>query len=461
MTEGLPPGPKLHRLLQTAGFVLDAVRFMEWARRRYGDAVTLSTLFDDRFVVVFDPDLVRQIFKASSEQLHAGEANAILGPIVGERSVLLLDGDEHLRHRRMLLPPFHGRHLRDYEDAIRAATDAEIDSWPIGEAFPLLPSMQSLTLRVILEVVFGYSPPDGAELTSRLREFLDPMFERRRIRAILRLVRDQLGGRMRQRLGRRGRVQADSFAQRRHAVDQLLFAEIARRRALPEDELLARGDVFSALLLTEDEGGGQLSDREVRDELMTLLIAGHETTANGLAWAFDLLLHDPAVLARARAGDDAYLDAVAKETLRLRPVIGGVGRVVRGAPFQLGEWTIPEGFELNPSIRVIHRRADLFPDPKRFLPERFLGDHPPDTYTWVPFGGGTRRCLGAAFAQTEMRVVLQRVLERTSLRAASIKPDRIQLQVITLSPRNGAMAVLDQPPAPARAAGSAALAAVL
>ncbi len=204
--------------------------------------------------------------------------------------------------------------------------------------------------------------------------------------------------------------------------------------------------MFSALLLAEDEDGNRLTDREVRDELVTLLLAGHETTATGLAWTFDLLLHDPAIHKRAREGDDAYLDAVVKESLRIRPVIPGVGRVVRGEPFRVNGYVIPPGVEINPSIRMIHSRADLYPDPSRFRPERFLGPDAPDTYTWVPFGGGIRRCLGASFALMEMRIVLRRVLERAALRPASPKHDKAQFRGVTLAPKDGVRAIQDRAP---------------
>jgi cytochrome P450 len=439
LAERLPPGPRLPRVLQTAGFIFGGARYLEGCRRRYGNAVTMRTVFDNGFVMVFDPELVKQVFQGSNEQLHAGEANALLGPILGERSVLLLDGAEHLRHRRLLLPPFHGKRMQIYEDVIRDATDAEIDAWPVGTPFPLLPSMQSLTLHVILQAVFGYAPgPAEEELARRLREFIAPLAEPRSLRVIWRLVRN-----------RGSSAGVEEFQARRRAVDELVYAEIARRRALGDGELAGREDVFSALLLAEDEHGERLTDAEVRDELMTLLIAGHETTATALAWAFDSLAHDPVELERARTGDDAHLDAVAKEALRLRPVIPGVGRVVSGEPFRLGEWVIPPGVEINPSIRIIHRRADLYPDPEAFRPGRFLGEGAPDTYTWVPFGGGTRRCLGASFALMEMRVVLRRVLERADFRAAVAERERIQFRAITLAPREGARIVLGGQPRPA------------
>ena len=442
----LPPGPRLPSWVQTLGFIAGGRRYLDFCRRRYGDAVTMSTLFDSGFVMVFSPALVREVFQGSGEQLHAGEANALLGPIVGERSVLLLDGREHLRHRRLMLPPFHGRRMQFYEDVIRRAADSEIDRWPVGRPFPLLPSMQSLTLHVMLQAVFGYAPgPTEEELAVRLRAFIDPLAQPRN------LMRMALA------LGRRS-GQADGFQRRRAAIDEILLPEIRRRRALPEEELAGADDVFSALLLAEDESGARLTDGEVRDELMTLLLAGHETTATALAWAFDLLLHNPAVLERARRRDPAHLDAVAKETLRLRPVIPGVGRVVRGEPFPLGPWLIPPGREINPSIRIMHARADLYPEPERFRPERFLGDGAPDTYTWLPFGGGTRRCLGASFAIMEMRVVLGRVLERTALRAAASELDQPQLRAITLAPRQGVQVILPwaADPAPGRAAGLSA-----
>jgi cytochrome P450 len=230
-------------------------------------------------------------------------------------------------------------------------------------------------------------------------------------------------------------------------VDEILYAEIARRRAAPD--LADRDDVFSGLLTARDENGVGLTDREVRDELLTLLLAGHETTATGLAWTFDLVLHDARVRQRAEQREERYLDAVIKEALRIRPVIPGVGRVVRERPFRIGRYEVPVGVEINPSIRTIHRRADLYPAPEAFSPERFLADDPPDTYTWVPFGGGPRRCLGASFAMTEMRVVLARVLERTALRPVDPERAKGQFRAITIAPKGGVRVRQDRPPLPA------------
>jgi cytochrome P450 len=236
--------------------------------------------------------------------------------------------------------------------------------------------------------------------------------------------------------GQGDRRAAREFRARKQAVDDILLAEIARRRSEPD--LQTRDDVFSALLVSRDEAGNGLSDTEIRDELLTLLLAGHETTATGLAWTFDLLLHDARVMERAAERDAGYLDAVVKESLRLRPVIPGVGRVVKDAPFPLNGYEVPVGLEINPSIRTIHRRADLYPDPERFVPERFLGPGGgPDTYTWLPFGGGSRRCLGASFALMEMRIVLARVLERCALAAVDADLAQPQFRMITLAPKGG------------------------
>ena len=433
-----PPGPRLPRLVQTLGFLVAPPRFIDLCRRRYGDVVTFSTAFDSRFVMVFEPELVKRVFQAPPDQLRAGEANALLGPMVGERSVLLLDGAEHLRQRKLMLPPFHGQRLRAYDEVVRQATDRAVDEWPVGEEFALLPWMQSLTLDVIMSAIFGLAPGSGSEeLKRRVRAALDPVSQR--VGAILLIL-------SRGRFGNRGAM--DGFLERRRELDELIYREIEARRAAPDLE--EREDVLSMLLLARDEDGQAMTDQELRDELVTLLVAGHETTATGLAWTFDLLLHHPRVLARLReelaADEDEYLDAVVKEALRLRPVIPGIGRVVRGEAFELGGYRIPPGVEINPSITVVHRRGDRYPSPREFRPDRFLEPDAPDTYTWIPFGGGTRRCLGASFALFEMRGVVRRVLERTTLEPAQARPEKVLRRGITMVPKDGVRVV--QPRAP-------------
>jgi cytochrome P450 len=449
----LPPGPKLPALLQTLGFLLAPVPFIDLMRRRYGDIVTFSTSFDSGFVMVFDPEAVKQVFRAPPDRLRAGEANALLGNILGQRSVLLLDGAEHLRHRKLMLPPFHGQRMRAYERVMREATDRQIDAWPLNEPFAAMPSMQALTLDVITRAVFGVEEGERLdELKRRLRAMIMPISRRLGV-LILALAR---GRRF------RGRGAFGEFEARRRAADELIYDEIARRR--DADDLAEREDVFSLLLQARDEDGEPLTDNELRDELVTLLVAGHETTATGLAWAFDLLTHHPRVLRRLReslaAGEDDYLDAVVKETLRVRPVIPGIGRVVRGGSFDLAGWEIPEGVEINPSIAVVHRRPDRYPEPMEFRPERFLGDDAPDTYTWIPFGGGTRRCLGASFATFEMATVIRTVLDRCEIRPARRRPARLERRGITIVPKNGAPIVLTErrparaPVAPVEAGGA-------
>jgi cytochrome P450 len=436
---GPPPGPRLPALIQTLGFMLAPARYIEACRRRYGNVVTFSTKFDSNFVMVFDPEAIKQVFQASPDRLHAGKANELLGPALGERSVLLLDGAEHLRQRKLLLPPFHGKRLKAYEGVMRDATDRAIDGWPVGEPFALMPSMQILTLEVIMRTVFGVE--DAArkeELKHLVRAMLEPLSRRLGI-LVLALSRG--------RFGTGGAMQR--FLERRAALDELLFDEIARRRAEPDLE--ERDDVFSMLVLARDENGEPLSDQELRDELVTLLVAGHETTATGLAWTFERLLRTPRVLheleRRLAEGDETYLEAVVKESLRIRPVIPGVGRVVQGdEPFEIDGYEIPPGIEINPSIYGVHRLAMNYPRAGEFRPERFLEDGAPDTYTWIPFGGGVRRCLGASFALMEMRTVVRRVLERAELQAVGTKPEPIERQGITMVPKHGVRVV--QPSAP-------------
>jgi cytochrome P450 family 135 len=431
--QGLPPGPALPRSIQTLFFLFGPRRFIRRMQRRYGPIVRLGTAFDPNFVMVFDPALVREVFRAPPDRLRAGEANAVLEPALGTRSLLLLDGDEHLRQRKLMLPPFHGERMRAYEEVMRTATDRAIDSWPVDERFALLPSMQQLTLDVIMRAVFGVEEgPRKEELARALRAMIDP-------------VANRFGLLLMVLMPRFGNTRAMStFQERRVRVDELIYDEIARRREAPDLE--QREDIFSMLLLARDEDGRPMTDQELRDQLVTLLVAGHETTATGLAWAFDLILRTPrvrAALERAVAeGDDQYVDAVAKEALRIRPVIPGVGRVVRGGAFKLGGYTLPEGTEINPSIATIHARGAFFPSPEDFRPERFLGDDPPNTYTWIPFGGGTRRCVGAAFAQFEMRVVIKRVIERAKLEPVGPHAERVERRGITMAPKTGTRVVL-------------------
>ena len=392
----VPPGPPLPAVFQTVALLAFRRAFLKACRRRYGDVVSLRTLFGPRFAVVFDPATVSEVFRAPPECARAGAANAAAEPLHGSSSLLLLDGAEHLRQRRLLTPAFHGERMRAYETPIREAADRAIDGWPVGEPFSLLASMQALTLDVIMRAIFGVGADhDGAELERRVRAMLSSTTGR-------------------------------DFQRHRRAVDELLYAEIARRRVLPE--LDRRTDVLSIVLSggREDETRA-MTDVELHDELITLLVAGHETTASALTWAFELILHHPRVEERLRrslaADEHGYLDAVIKETLRLRPVVTGLGRLVCERPLRVGAHEFPPGVEVTPAIDSIHAGGS-YPQPEDFRPERFVNGDGPEAESWLPFGGGTRRCLGASFAAFEMRIVIARVLERAELRPATRRRER-------------------------------------
>ncbi len=428
---GLPPGPPLPRAGQGVAMLGPALTFMQACRRRYGDPFTLTLPLSPPSVVVADPELLREVFTAPAGVLKAGESNAFLGPLVGSRSVLVLDGADHLRQRRLLLPPFHGERMARYETIVREATQRAVASWPAGEAFPLLPSMQALTLEVILRAVLGIEDAGRRErFTALTRAALAPLWAN----PVALFAMFALGRRPR---GAAARRQAQ-FAERIAALDAALYAEIARRRGA--GDLAQADDVLAMLLGARDEAGRPMTDREVRDETVTLLLAGHETTATALAWAFERLVRTPralsALTADLAAGEDRWLDATIRETLRMRPIIPAVGRVV-AEPFALAGYVLPPGTEVSPSVALLHFRPDLYPRPRDFRPERFL-DRQPGTYEWIPFGGGSRRCLGASFALMEMRGVIRDVLSTTELEPARPGRERVVRRGIVLAPAHGA-----------------------
>jgi cytochrome P450 len=423
--------------------MLLSARFTEACRRRHGDVVTFSRLLGPPFVMVFDPDLVKQTFHAPPEQLLGGAANTSLRPVVGEHSLLLADGAEHMDQRRLLLPSFTGERLLSYEALMRDAADRTIDSWPVGEPFPLLPSLSSLTLDVITRAVFGVDEPSRQEkLKQHVGVMIDPA-----LTSMGALVRALFGGRLGNAVG------GQRFERRRRTVDELIYETIAPRRAAPD--LKERDDVLSRLLLIHDERSEAILDAQLRDELLTLLVAGYKSTQLALAWAFELLLRNPDVLERLRrelaAGDESYLNALVRETLRLRPVAVGVSRMVGEEPYELDGYLIPPGTEINISILDLHRRADRFPEPDAFRPERFLG-RGTDISSWVPFGAGARRCLGASFASVEIGVVIRRVLERTQLVPVGREPEKPVRKgmtfrnAVTFLPKRGVRVMQARPP---------------
>jgi cytochrome P450 len=349
----------------------------------------------------------------------------------------LQEGAEHLSRRKRMLPPFHGERMRSYEETMSEIAGAEVDSWPLHREFPIHTRMQAMTLEVILRVVFGVS--SGPRL-DRLRAMLGGVLQETAATG-----RQMIGFAL-QRFGGPGPFAR--FDQQLKEVDELLFAEIAEHRERPDLE--EREDILSMLMRAEFEDGTRMEDQELRDQLMTLLLAGHETTATALAWTFDLLLRHPAVLGRLRdslaAGEEDYLRATISESLRLRPVIPLAGRRLSKELIVDG-MTLPVGTDVTPAIWLTHTRSDVYPEPFAFKPERFLDDGP-DTYAWIPFGGSVRRCIGATFAEFEMRIVLREVLTRCELRKASPLPERTGRRNITLSPRDGTpVVVTDRQPA--------------
>ena len=430
--------------MMSAGFVLTPTRFLDACHARCGDYFTLRPAEDRVLVVTADPEAVKRVFTGDPDLLHAGEGNVVLAPILGARSVLLLDGPEHLRQRRLLLPPFHGDRMRHYGTVMDEVAERHVSAWPRGRRFAVLPSMQAITLEVIMRAVFGFDDRERLErLGPPLRRLLDTVGSRRRV-LMLALTQNRTGP----------RSPWARFAASRREADSLLYEEIRARRG---DPAAADGDdVFSLLLAARDtlpaspEGTGEdgrgLSDTELRDELMTLLVAGHETTATALAWVLERVARHPRVLDRLyeeqRTGESGYLDAVIKETLRLRPVVPAVIRRLQ-APMEFGGWQLPAGVNIAPSIYLLHRRPDIYPDPTAFRPERFL-EHSPGTYEWIPFGGGTRRCLGASFAQFEMKTVLEVLLRSARLRPARrLSTEGVTRRAITFAPSRGARIALD------------------
>jgi hypothetical protein len=432
----LPPGPSMSRGRQELAWIARPEWLMERAQRECGDLFTLRLPFG-HIVAVADPAAIKEIFTGDPAVLRAGAGNQPLEPVVGPESLLLLDGARHLRRRRLVLPPFHGERLQGYAADMAELAADDLGRWPLGTPFALEPHMRAITLAVIIRVVFGIE--DG-ERAAALRALIPRLLPDGGLSSLVLLpaLRRDLGPRSPWR----------RFLDARTAVDRLLFDEIAARRDDPG--LADRTDVLSLLLQARDEDGAPLSDRELRDELMTLLLAGHETTATALAWAFELLHRHPAAheraVAEARAssagdgGPAPWLDAVAAETLRLKPPLPLAVRRL-AAPVTLLGHELPAGTRVGPCIYLTHRRADLYPEPTAFRPERFLGQGP-ETYAWLPFGGGIRRCVGAAFAQLELREVLRTVLARADLRPADGRPERTRRRAIVLTPARGARSVL-------------------
>jgi cytochrome P450 len=425
---GLPPGPRLPVAVQSFLLWRGIDSYLEGCFRRYGPIFHVRVAPMGTLVYVTDPDEIKRIFTGDTSVFHAGEANGtVLAKILGSHSVLILDEDEHLKQRRRMLPSFHGESVRRYGEVIEEVTRDEVASWPLGTPFELHARMNAITLEVIMRAVIGVRDP--ARL-AELRRLLPRLVSFGPV-VMLSWVWPRLNS-----VGPWKR-----FEELKATVDRELYAEIRARRADPE--LDQRTDILS-LLIRGSQDEEPMSDEELRDQLITLLLAGHETTATGLAWAFERLLRHPQALdrltAEIAAGEDTYLDAVVKETLRVRPVIFDVARKLT-QPVEVSGYTVPAGVIVVPGIGIVQRLGANYQAPRDFRPERFLEEQP-KPYTWIPFGGGPRRCLGAAFATFEMKVVLARLHERVELEPAPGYRPRVVRCSIAFAPSEGMPVVL-------------------
>ena len=437
----LPPGPTQSRYVQTWNWFYRPREWLTECLDRYGDPFTIRIVPFGIGVVVTDAEAIKGIITGDANQLHAGEAAQSLGPVLGDFSVILLDGPEHLRQRRLMLPSFHGERMRTYAKVMQDAAERDLETWPTARAFTLHEHMQGVTLDVILRTVFGLD--EGAKMTelrSAMVELLATGANPVNGMLLLSGVRPSLGP----------WTPWERFGRRKAVVDDLIYHEIARRRRAMH-EGARREDVLSMMLEAVDESGQPMSDVELRDELMTLLVAGHETTATALCWTVERILATPEVHERVTAeidgtlrgerlrtehlGELTYLDATIKEALRLRPIIPFVGRVTQ-SPRDIMGYEIPAGVFALPSVYLAQRSPKNYSRPEAFWPDRFV-DQRPDPYKWLPFGGGIRRCLGMAFALYEMKIVLAALLSQRELRLEEKAPVGMVRRGITFAPKGG------------------------
>jgi cytochrome P450 len=434
VSTGLPAGPRYPAALQSVAFWSRPLASLERWRARFGRRFTIRLPLAPPFVMLSDPAEVRSVFTAPPEVLHPGEGARVLQPVVGSNSVILLDEDAHMEQRKLMLPAFHGERMARLSGLMTDVAERDVAGWPRRAPIGLHSRAQRLTLEIILRAVFGLEP--GARLDA-LRERLRQMlaFGDRPI-SLLPFPPESVAGRLLTRYGPVAR-----FNRLQEETDALLHELIEERRAEP-----AHDDVLSMMLEARHEDGSPMSGQELRDELMTLLVAGHETTASTLAWMFERLAREPRVLSRLHeeiedGGSDEYLTATIQETLRRRPVLPNSAPRLVMQPVEVGGWSYPPGVCLVPNAYLVHHDPDIYPDPYAFRPERFLDD-PPGTYTWIPFGGGRRRCLGASFAMLEMKIVLRSVV--ANCRVVSTDPgfEATRRRNITIRPAAGARVVL-------------------
>ncbi len=439
MAQNLPPGPRYPSLYQGVGMWTRPISWLERNRARYGKRFTARFPFTPPFVLISDPEQAKEIFTAPPDVLMPGVGARVLLPLVGPHSVLLLDGDPHMRQRKLMLPAFHGERMERLTGLITQVTTDEVEAWGAGE-ITLHPRFQSLTLEIILRAVFGLEP--GPRLDA-IREslakllaygdnpltLLPPPEDPARLE-LTEQVFNAVGP-------------IKGFVDRRDEVDELLAAEIEERRSAAAED---SDDVLSMLLAARHEDGSPMNAQELRDELVTLLVAGHETTASSLAWILSRLAREPRVLAELRREVDSedggpYLSATINEGLRSRPVVPNTMPRYVNKPITVGGWDYEPGTSLVVNAYLIHHDPEIYPDPYTFRPERFL-DEKPGTYTWIPFGGGRRRCLGSNFAILEMKVVVAEIVRRFEIRATTAEPELARRRNITIRPHMGARVAL-------------------
>ena len=441
--ERLPPGPKAPALVQTLLWAVAPTWVMDRCARRLGEAFTLTFWPSGmKLVMISDPDAVKTVFTAPPDVAPSAAGTSPVAPVVGQSSVLVLTGPEHMRQRKLLLPPFHGERMREYEDVIVDATKRDMASWPLGTPMRLQERTRRITLEVILRAVFGVEAERMEPLKAAIGDLLEPPH----MLAVLRftLSRPSL------------ERPTGAIGAALDRLDGLIFEEIARRRE--QGDLAERKDILSLLLQARDEDGQAMTDGELRDELVTLLLAGHETTATSVAWAVERLVRHPETLRRLVAeidegGEDEYMTAVVNETLRVRPVVPMVARTLQ-EELQVGAHSLPAGTRVMPSIYLTNRNPRVYDEPEKFLPERFL-ESGPETFSWIPFGGGIRRCIGASFALLEMKMILRTVLRELEPRiprdrgATVVGPrwrrgEWMRRRAITLVPAAGARVVWER-----------------
>ena len=433
MQSRLPPGPSAPALVQGLAMWTRPLASLERARARYGKRFTVRFPFTPPFVILTEPDQIKEIYTAPPDVLHPGEGARVLEPLVGRKSVILLDGDAHMEQRKLILPAFHGERMERLIGLVTRVTQEEVRGWG-GDEISLHPRLGALTLEIILRAVFGLDP--GPRLEA-LRESLTDLLAYGE--SPLTIIpgpedRDRLEQQLRW-LNRAGPLKG--FLTTRDQVDRLIFEQIEERRGEDTD----RDDVLAMLLAARHEDGSPMTDQELRDELMTLLVAGHETTASALAWAFERLSREPSVLARLTgevrdAGEEDYLLATIQETLRRRPVLPNTAPRMVKQPVTVGGWNYPVGVALVANAYLLHHDPDVYPDPYAFRPERFVGEKP-GTYTWIPFGGGRRRCIGMSFAMLEMKIVIRELLRAYELQASGDGPEVARRRNISIRPARG------------------------